>query len=350
MANKKITELTAIDAVSATDLFAVVDDPSGVPITKKATLTQVLASAERTANKDVANGYAGLDANGDVALSKIFPASAASRLLGRGSAGGAGDWQEITLGSGLTMVGSSLSAEGSGAATGAEGSEPGSPITGALFLPNNAPWIKRYSGAVWDPWGPLYPLKKPVNANYSWGNQGAASVVDTNGGILLTGPAGAGDNLRVRYKTAPSVPYTVTVYLEPLTGDQSSANGATFGVGFRQSIDGKLHLLMLRQNSAGSLFSIKFTNETTFSATYTSATFSTLNVNQFPIKWLRIQDDNTSRKLFWSTDGFTWVEFHSIGRTDFLTADQILFFVNANDTGGAGTAPTSVRLLSWLEN
>lgn len=53
------------------------------------------------------------DVTGDLPLSNVAQASGASVLLGRGSAGGAGDFQEITLGSGLTMTSQSLSASGS---------------------------------------------------------------------------------------------------------------------------------------------------------------------------------------------------------------------------------------------
>jgi len=52
---------------------------------------------------------------GDLPLANLAQSSAASKLLGRGSASGAGDFQEITIGSGLTMTGTTLSASGGGA-------------------------------------------------------------------------------------------------------------------------------------------------------------------------------------------------------------------------------------------
>jgi len=51
-----------------------------------------------------------------ITYAKIQNVSAASRLIGRGSAGGAGDPQEISIGSGLTMTGTTLSASASGLA------------------------------------------------------------------------------------------------------------------------------------------------------------------------------------------------------------------------------------------
>lgn len=54
------------------------------------------------------------DVTGDLPFANLTPATAASRLLGRGAASGAGDFQEITLGTNLSMSGTTLNATGGG--------------------------------------------------------------------------------------------------------------------------------------------------------------------------------------------------------------------------------------------
>ena len=59
--------------------------------------------------------------NDAVTFAKMQNSSAASVLVGRGSASGAGDFQEITLGSNLSMSGTTLSASGGGISDGDKG-------------------------------------------------------------------------------------------------------------------------------------------------------------------------------------------------------------------------------------
>lgn len=179
-------------------------------------------------------------------------------------------------------------------------------------------------------------LAAPVDGDFSWVNQGTASVATTSGGIYLLGPAASSDNLRIRKKTSPATPYTITGKFVPVT---YPGNYNACGLLFRQSSDGKCSCIQMYWQSGWQFAVNKYNSSTSWSANYIGMGAGLVG----DVICFRIADDGSSRKCSVSSDGYNWIEVHSVGRTDFLTADEVGFFVNpSNASGGIG-----MKLLSW---
>jgi len=247
-----------------------------------------------------------------------------------------------------TTTGSAIfkeAASGSGDSTytDAYASRPAASNDGDLFFPNDSFYVQRDTGAAWASWGPIFPLTPLVNDDFAWVNQGDATVSVVNGGVYLEKPAATGQSLRIRKKAVPSTPYTIDVLMIPT---RAPVQVAEWGIGWRQSSDGKLAVLMFQTSVTPNVtvYSGKFTNETTWSAVYPSATLALTSWNVPPIFW-RIEDNATNRIISYSWDGIHFMPWHSIGRTDFLTADEVIFYVCPNHA----TNKIGLNILSWKE-
>lgn len=229
---------------------------------------------------------------------------------------------------------------GSTVYTNAFASAPGSPVNGDWWLPSDGVGVAfaRVSGA-WVNRGPIFPLTQPSTSGFAWTNQGSATAIATKGALYLETPGNASGNaLRVYTKTAPSVPYTITIafMLNVFSAAASGSLGA--GLCFRQSSDGKLSTAAIEYGTgttaaaADNVQSRKWTNATTYSADYFNVSFA--NAARGTMFWLRIADDNTSRICYISSDGQSWNVFHTVGRTDFLTANEVGFFLRADSNTG----------------
>src|SRR5262245_12386964 len=82
---------------------------------------------------------------------------------------------------------------------------------GRVYSPTDAPYLIEDLGSAYRYNGPFQVSKPPNNGDFSWVNQGSATVVTTNGAIYLEDPASASGGLRIRTKTQPSTPYSVNM-------------------------------------------------------------------------------------------------------------------------------------------
>lgn len=240
------------------------------------------------------------------------------------------------LGGGNALL--SLSGFGTPNYTSAYASRPAATASGALFFPDDSFYIERDNGSAWIPWGPIFPMTQPVDGDFSWFNQGGASVSTTNGGIFLSLPSTATTQFRGRIK-AKTAPYTITAGVLPLF---YPANFVRIGIFFTDGT--KTHVFGVTYNSSATdihhLCSSKFT-----SATAISADYSILTTRFFgPVLWFRIADDNVNRICSFSSDGINFIPFHTIGRTDFLTATSVGFGGDIENSNAGG-----LTLLSWKE-
>lgn len=231
---------------------------------------------------------------------------------------------------------------GNATSTGASGSEPGSPASGDLYLPNNGFVVERYSGSVWAPWGPIYPLTEPpaVASGWTWVNQSTATFVDEGTSRYLSAVNSSDNNLVVRTVSAP---YTVTAcYLwnaDVLTG----ANDG--GLCFYDSSGGKL-ITVGHDMFSGTLteFIRKWNSTSSHSGgDYIAFGLGAARVRSFPF-WVRLIDDSTNRKIQYSVDGQHWITRHSVGRTDFMTADRVGLYLRSASSG-----TSQLTLLSWVQ-
>lgn len=240
--------------------------------------------------------------------------------------------KEVTINAGLTTLDNVAFVR-----TGTHAAKPAAGRSGRLYLPNDGFVVLRDDGTNWVPFGPVFPLTEPTGS-FAWVNQGSATITTTKGGQILNSPgAGAGTSLRIREVTAPATPWTLTALWLPHVAHKT---GLRSGICFRNNTGGQIATAHFADND---LHVGKFTNATTFSADYLS-----IPVTEFNGLFVRIADDGVNRITSISRDGQTFVQVHSIGRTDFITsgADRVGFFVDSSNSA-TPNLDCAMTLLHW---
>jgi hypothetical protein len=227
--------------------------------------------------------------------------------------------------------------------TGTTASLPAAGTAGRLYLPTDGPYIYQDNGSSWGAFGPVYALTPPVSGNFSWVNQGDATLDTSNGAMTIVCPSsnGSAESHRLRVLSIPSAPYTATFGLM-MNFPNPSSQLVLCGPTLRLSGSGQFITFSFRTDSGDLNFTLdKYTNATTYSGSSYVASAQKLNFLNGSITWLRIQDDNVNRIFSISKDGYHFQQVFSVGRTDFITPDQIGIDLNPYQ------APASLALVHY---
>lgn len=219
----------------------------------------------------------------------------------------------------------------------------GATETGRIGIATNSFYnYARCSGSAWQWFLNGRMITLPVDGNFSWVNQGSATVTTTNGGIFLLAPTASGNNIRMRCETAPAKPWTRTMDFVPLL---HTASTPYVGLAVRDSVSGELITMTIGEltGTTYTLSLINWTNVTTFSSysvqQHVKATIG--KTAQFSVA------NNGSNNLVWSysNDGVNLETWQTFGDTAFLdnVPNQVCFIANSSSTSNTA----GITVLSW---
>lgn len=244
------------------------------------------------------------------------------------------------IGDGTTAwTGLPYTSRGNEIRTTAYGSEP-SAASGDVDLYTDTPYLSRYNGSNWIPWGPLFPLTKPDDSAFSWVNQGGASK-DATYGIIDLKCAQNDINQNIRGRVVSIVGSTPRKYTACILPNNWRGNYQHWGMVIRASGSGKMVTFGYWDDASNLV--LRVTNWD--SATAINTHLATLNARQ-PAIWFRFNDDGGSNRNWEiSADRLHWEVMDNRTSTDFITPDQIGFFVNQT----SGNPTLRVSLISWQQ-
>jgi len=192
-------------------------------------------------------------------------------------------------------------------------------------------------------YGPVFLFTKPTLTTFAWRNQGAATITATNGSLYLTSGAGTSAyNWKIR-EAAITVPYTLDITIMPGGNNDLQAIQNFFGVCLVESGSGKLI-----SYGPGYTFPttsvIEWTNVTTFNTQPYIKNYLGMNLLG-GLTHLRITNDSTNRKYWYSLDHINFIEIYTEVTGTFITEDLAGPCVN---TQGGATYNISETVYSYL--
>lgn len=215
------------------------------------------------------------------------------------------------------------------------------PVLGQLVRHNGTTWVNSGPTAL------FYPLTDPtIAAPTTWVNQGGASVSISGPRVFLRAPASSTNNVRARVKSAPAVPYKITIaaFASVLHGAASQQSG----VCFRQSSSGRLFSLHVNggaiSNGNNGLMIGSWSGPTAAPSASANLFYA---ASLGGLLFLRIADNGTVLVFSYSVDGYNFIELYRVLRTSApFIPDQVGYFANSADN----RMDVGLDLRSWRES
>ena len=185
----------------------------------------------------------------------------------------------------------------------------------------------------------------PVDGDFSWVNQqNATKSVDPATGLISLAIPDEGATLQtsLRMKAIPTAPYVLTAAFVTAFPWVNYSDG---GLYLRESSSGKLIGWNLGVSNGSIVFFQECSSVT--SGADGDSSMASIQISNFPLTFLRIEDDGADHIFSYGFDGVHFQQFYSQANDAHMTPDEIGFGGDCNTNDGVGVAIVGLR--SWLE-
>ncbi len=193
-------------------------------------------------------------------------------------------------------------------------------------------------GLTTSPSGNRFGLVTPQPPNlddFTWINQGTATVTQFTGGLFIYDQPGSGVRWRILAKTLNnSSNYRVTLGFYAFLPFYDYYNAGIL------LLDDNDKIFSTRVYRTRSVFTSKWDSPTSFNSSYIE-----LQLYYPQPIWLRVEDNGTNRISYYSFDGINFIQYHSVSRTDFLTPTKVGFGLDVENT----SYPGAITVIHWKE-
>ena len=184
----------------------------------------------------------------------------------------------------------------------------------------------------------------PDNADFAWVNQGSATVtVLGDGRIHLYSPQSSAANLRIRVKTAPGSPWTLSAGFQWVNVPAGGGPLSHAGILLRESSTGRLVFYGPTVN--GNIVVQYYISPTATGGDVSTEFNQSWNSLSFYPFYLRIVRTGGTLSFWFSPDGEAWLQIHSETDTDFLTSGPDQYGHNIS----AHLRDVTQNLFHWVE-